>query len=133
MRSVSFPYKSYRGTQCPIVTVGLQGPLGWINAEAYVDSGAFISIFTLNEAAGLGLDYLKGQETFVTVGDGGLIPVYVHNLLMQVGPSVISANVGFSPRLGVGFNLLGRQDLFMNFDVTFSDSRKMVYFQKLSR
>ncbi|MBI4523167.1 MAG: hypothetical protein HY695_05060 [Deltaproteobacteria bacterium] len=132
MRSISFPYKAYRGFPCPIVTIGIKGPLGWIRAEAYVDTGAFVLIFTLNEAAGLGVDYRKGKETFVTVGDGGLIPVYVHRLPLQIGPIVFKASIGFSPRLGVGFNLLGRQDIFNRFDVTFRDAKKQVSFQPIS-
>ena len=131
MRPISFPYKVYRGIPCPIVTVSLKGPLGWIRVEAYVDSGAFVSIFSLHEAAGLGLDYRTGKETFVTVGDGGLIPVYVHRLLVQLGSVKLYTAIGFSPRLGVGFNLLGRQDLFAHFDVTFSDSRRRVIFKPL--
>jgi hypothetical protein len=132
VRPISFPYKAYRGFPCPIVSIGINGPLGWIRAEAYVDTGAFVSIFTLNEAAGLGVDYCKGKETFVTVGDGGLIPVYLHRLPLQIGPIVFNASIGFSPRLGVGFNLLGRQDIFTRFDVTFRDSKKQVTFRPTS-
>ncbi len=96
-----------------------------------MDSGAFVSIFSLNEAAGLGLDYLKGKETFVTVGDGGLIPVYVHRLRVQIGSIAFNAAIGFSPRLGVGFNLLGRRDIFTRFDVTFRDARQLVSFRPI--
>jgi hypothetical protein len=35
--------------------------------------------------------------------------------------------------LGVGFDLLGRQDVFTRFDVTFSDSKKRVTFRPLSK
>ena len=132
MRPITFPYKIYRGRPCPIVTLGMQGPLGWLYAEAYVDSGAFVSIFTLNEATGLGLDYTKGKETLVTVGDGGLIPVFVHRLTTQIGSKVFQASIGFSPKLGVGFNLLGRQDVFTHFDVTFSDTKKVITFRPIS-
>jgi hypothetical protein len=129
VRSITFAYKTYRGVPCPIVRIGIKGPEGWIKAEAYVDSGAFVSIFSLNEAAGLGVNFLKGNETSVTVGDGGSIPVYVHRLPVQIGAIVLPVSIGFSPRLGVGFNLLGRQDIFQHFDVTFSDARHQVIFQ----
>lgn len=132
MRLVTFPYKTYRGTTCPIISVGIKGPAGWIQAEAYVDTGASVSIFSMNEALGLGLDYHRGKETLVTVGDGGLIPVYVQRLPIQIGTVVFPAAVGFSPRLGVGFNLLGRQDIFARFDVTFSDTRKHILFRPVS-
>ncbi len=106
--------------------------LNILSVRIYVDTGAFVSIFTLNEAAGLGLNYHKGKETFVTVGDGGLIPVYLHRLPVQIGPIVFNASIGFSPRLGVGFNLLGRQDIFTCFDVTFRDAKKLVTFRPIS-
>ena len=112
-----------------MVTIGLQGPNGWIHAEAYVDSGAFVFIFTLNEATGLGVDYRTGKETFVTVGDGGSIPVYLHRVPAQIGSARFHATIGFSPKLGVGFNLLGRQDIFTHFDITFSDTTRRVIFR----
>ena len=55
MRGITFPYKTYRGILCPIVSVGLKGSFGWIDTEAYVDSGAFLSIYSLHESSGLGL------------------------------------------------------------------------------
>ncbi len=128
MRLITFPYKTYRGIPCPIVSMGLKGPGGWIRAEAYVDSGAFVSIFSPQEAAGLDLNYRQGEKTLITVGNGNLIPVYIHRLPVQIGSIKLRAAIGFSPGLGVGFNLLGRQDIFSHFDVTFSDSRKTVSF-----
>lgn len=133
MRPITFPHKTYRGIPCPIVSLGLKGPSGWIQAEAYVDSGAFLSIFSFHEVDGLGLDYRRGKSIFVTVGDGGSIPVYVHRLSIQLGPVVRHASIGFSPKLGVGFNLLGRQDIFTHFDVTFSDATRTVTFRPRSR
>jgi hypothetical protein len=103
--------------------------LGWIRAEAYIDSGAFVSIFSSHEMEGLGLDYRNGKETLVTVGDGGLIPVYLFQLPTQIGPVRLNATIGFSPRLAIGFNLLGRQDIFTSFDITFSEAKQLVTFR----
>ena len=128
MRPITFPYKTYRDLLCPIILLGLHGPHGWKRTEAYVDSGASVSIFTVNEAKRLGIRYETGAERFMTVGDGSLIPVYLHDLPIQIGNRRLSAAIGFSPRLGVGFNLLGRQDIFSHFDVTFSDIRKRLIF-----
>jgi len=95
----------------------------------YVDSGASVSILAEGEARLLGLDLRRGQLTYSIVGDGSSIPVYVHRLPVHIGPCRLIAHVGFSPRLGVGFNLLGRQDIFTRFDVTFSDSRQRITFK----
>lgn len=63
MRPLTFPYKIYKGTPCPIISVELFGLKQSIRSEAYVDSGAFYSIFSVNEAHGLDIDYLKGIKT----------------------------------------------------------------------
>jgi len=131
VRPITFSYKTYGGLPCPIIPLGLHGPNGWKQTEAYVDSGAFVSIFTVTEAKRIGVPYETGKERFVTVGDGSLIPVYLHQLPIQIGGHRLIATLGFSPRLGVGFNLLGRQDIFTHFDVTFSDARNRVTFRPL--
>lgn len=129
MRTITFPYRTYRILPCPIVPLGLQGPNGWMKTEAYVDSGAFISVFTVADAQRIGLRYQTGEEAVIRIGDGTRLPVYVHQLPIQLGNQRFNAAIGFSPRLGVGFNLLGRQGIFTHFDVTFSDTRQRVAFQ----
>ena len=129
MRPIGFPYKTYRGLACPVIPLALHGPHGWKHTEAYVDSGASVSICTVGDAKRLGMEYETGAERFMTVGDGSLIPVYLHHLPIQIGAQRLNATMGFSPRLGVGFHLLGRQDIFAHFDVTFSDARRLVIFK----
>ena len=129
MCTVTFPYVSLHGRHpLPIVPVELKGPSGWKEMLAYVDSGASFSIFATDEAERLGLDYADGEELMITVGDGSSIPVYLHRLPARISDIRLRATVGFSPRLGVGFNLLGRRDFFRRFDVTFSDRRRVVVF-----
>ena len=129
MRSVIFPYTLYKGRFAPIIPVQLYGPRGWVPIWTYVDSGASFSILATASAERLGLRMDRGSPTNVVVGDGGLIPVYIHRLPIRIGPFELTAHVGFSPRLGVGFDLLGRQDIFTRFDVTFSDSRHRISFK----
>jgi len=129
MRPITFPYISLHGKcPAPIILLELKGPLGWKEMIAYVDSGASFSIFSINEASRLGIEYTSGKELMVTVGDGSFIPVYLHRLSVKISHISFKATIGFSPRLGVGFNLLGRKDIFEQFDVTFSDSRRTVAF-----
>lgn len=128
MPSISFPYKIYKGFACPIITFELKGHNNWIGIDAYVDSGASFTILSIQEANRLRIDYEKGKQTFITVGDGSLIPVYLHMMPVKIGNIVFKAAIGFSPRLGVGFNLIGRKDIFSYFDITFSDSKKTISF-----
>lgn len=128
MRSLEFPYSKYKGLKTPIIRFQVKGMKDWVNVWAYVDSGASFSIFSTQEAERLGIDIKKCRETKVTVGDGSLIPVYLKRLKLKFGTKEVSVLIGFSPRLGVGFNLLGRQGVFERFDVTFSDSKEIVIF-----
>ena len=127
-RAVVFPYKVYRNFPCPIIPLGLYHAGQWFQTEAYVDSGASISIFSPLEAHRIGLDFTRGRKIFSTVGDGNAIPVYLHRLATKIGKSRLQATIGFSRQLGVGFNLLGRKDFFNRFDILFSDSRRTISF-----
>jgi hypothetical protein len=128
MKPIKFSYKIYKGFPCPIVSFQVQTKTGWKGVDAYVDSGASVSVFSLQDAARLDISYKKGKIIYNTVGDGSLIPVYLHKLPVKIGNVSLKATIGFSPRLGVGFNLLGRKDIFSRFDVLFSDRAKTVSF-----
>jgi hypothetical protein len=47
---------------------------------------------------------------------------------MRIGDVELFVEVGFSEKLGIGFNLLGRKDVFEKFRVCFSDSKKILSF-----
>jgi hypothetical protein len=128
MDKIVFPYKSYRGFFCPIIPFEIHGAHGWLTTEAYVDSGAFCTILFAREAVGLGINYRKVKPVYVTVGDGSLMPVFYHILPIKIGAISLRATIGFSDRLGVGFNLIGRRDIFWRFDINFSDSAKAITF-----
>ena len=125
MKEYVFKYKKYRGRFHPIIPIFLfsRTPI-WL--EAYVDSGASLSIFSHRDE--LGIDLEKGDLVYVTVGDGGSIPVYVHDMEIGIGEERVNAGIGFSKRLGIGFNIIGRRDIFDIFDVCFSDKKKEVRF-----
>jgi hypothetical protein len=64
----------------------------------------------------------------IVVGDGSFIPASFLKLPMRIGELELEAEVGFSEKLGVGFNLLGRKDVFNAFRVCFSDAKNVVSF-----
>ena len=115
----------------PIIPLKLRGKEGWLDLEAYIDSGASVSIFNIDRAEILGIDYKKGKKTKLTVGDGGLIEVFVHNLNVNVANSRFIAEIGFSKQLGVAFNLLGRRSFFEHFRICFDDKNRFVELSKL--
>jgi hypothetical protein len=64
----------------------------------------------------------------MTVGDGKSIPVYFHTLPIIIGNVSFNAIIGFSEKLGVGFNLLGRRSVFEKFVVVFDDIKRQITF-----
>jgi hypothetical protein len=69
------------------------------------------------------------RRVFVQVGDGSLIPVFLHELPLRIGGNQFTAAVWFSARLGGPFNLLGRDRVFDHFRICFHEKRKVVSFQ----
>ncbi len=62
MRSVIFRYKLFRNIPCPIISFAIKGPKKWFGAEAYVDSGAFITILAFKDAFRVGINPEKGKK-----------------------------------------------------------------------
>jgi len=98
-----------------------------MRSEAYLDSGAFYSIFKMGVATELGLDLSKAKERMFVVADGSFIPARLIKLPLEIGGRRKIAEVAFSDRLNIGFNLLGRKDVFESFDeVIFRERRKEI-------
>ena len=131
MSVVEFTYTKYRDMMVPMIPIKLKGREQWFEFWAFVDSGATYSIFASKEAEGLGIEIRRGKRTMVVVGDGSYIPVYLFKIAVTIGEIEFMAEIGFSERLGVGFNLLGRRDFFDIFRVCFSDSQEKITFEKL--
>jgi len=132
MSVVTYHYKVFKTLQVPIITLAISYGDAWHPVEAYVDSGATYSVFTSQVADRLGLSYRTGQRKFVQVGDGAFIPVYLHDLEIQLGRHRLVAALGFSEKLGIRFNLLGRTGIFDYFKVCFDEKRFIVTFSPYS-
>ena len=123
-----FPYIKLRGRYLPVIPLKIKGEVGWIIYNAFVDSGAGYSIFQSDVAEDLNLKLEEGRREYVTVGDGSLIIVYIHRLEIQIGDEVFEAGIGFSKQLGIGFNIIGRKDIFEKFKICFDEREKVVEF-----
>ena len=117
----------------PIIPVKLEGVNGWLEFEAYIDSGASFSIFHADRAELLGIDYKKGTTVYPVVGDGGLLEVYLHNVSVILADEKFSAVIGFSKHLGSGFNLLGRKSFFDLFRICFDDINHIVDLNRIKK
>ena len=115
-----------KGIFAPIINLEIWTDGRWLEVDAYVDSGATYSIFHTDVAAILGINYSNGRKLMIRVGDGKLIPVYLHKLPVKFAGYKFAAVIGFSANLGVGFNLLGRVDFFDRFRICFNDKEKII-------
>lgn len=128
MPAIEFSYTRHKGYLLPIVPLSINSDKIW----AFVDSGATFSMLTVDEAVRIGIDWRSGRRQMIVVGDGSYIPTYIHELPVQIGGTQITVLIGFSERLGVGFNLLGRSGVFNQFEVCFNDHTRKVTFQPIA-
>jgi predicted aspartyl protease len=113
----------------PMITIGVRIGRIWYPVEVYVDSGAAYTVLHARIADGIGFDYRTGRRIYLQVGDGSFIPVYLHDLEIQLGTGRFIGEVGFSEKLSVGFNLLGRRSIFNRFKICFHESRGVLTFE----
>ena len=111
------PYRPWRGTFLPLVAVEVEG-IGVL--DAIVDSGASCSLFSARVADELGL-VLESGESKRFGGVGGSILAYRHDLPVRVMGQVMTLKVFFSREFHPSVNLLGRDNFFMHFLVTFDE------------
>jgi hypothetical protein len=127
MSLIEFPYTSHKGYLLPIIPIKILNEKIW----AYVDSGAMFSIFHVQAARRLGITIQEGRLQMIVVGDGSYIPIYLHDLTLRLGEYEVTAPNGFSERLRVGFNILGRKGIFDQFLVCFNDHARKITFQRI--
>jgi hypothetical protein len=127
MPLIEFPYTFHKGYLMPIILITILDHRVWV----FVDSGATFTILSTDDAYRIGIDWESGMQQMIVVGDGSFIPVYFHNIPLQIGDWQLAAPIGFSEHLGVGFNILGRKGIFDQFQVCFNDHIRMVTFQKI--
>ena len=128
MPVIEFPYTLHKGYLMPIIPITIQKHKVWV----YVDSGATFSMISAAEAGDMGINWQTGRRQMVVVGDGSYIPTFIHDLPVQIGGMQITVPIGFSERLGVGFNLLGRTGVFSLFEVCFNDHARKVTLEPIA-
>lgn len=114
---------NWQGRFLPMVPVYI--PKVDFSVEALVDSGANISIFHPDLAFRLKLKINKGEPIDLT-GVGGQIKAYIHPLELEIGSLSFVAKVAFSEEFKVSLNILGRQDVFEQFRITFDEKKRQV-------
>ncbi len=130
MRSLIFPYIKLGTLYLPIVPVTLFSRSSSFKTEAYVDSGAFYSIFRSEMLENLQLRKEQGNLKMLRAADGKLLQARLFRLPIELGDVRIRTLIAFSDELHIGFNLLGRQTVFNAFDeVAFNERKRNVVFR----
>lgn len=123
-----FPYID----QEPIIFLGIQTKFNkWLRVQAYVDSGASISVFGADIAKYLGLNLTTGTPEYLIIGDGSKMKVYIHKIKVKFLDSLFEAKISFSDNFGISTNLLGQRSFFDNFTFCFQTwSHRLEVFPK---
>ena len=133
MSIVTYPYKRWKGWRVPIITFGIRYRDKWFPVNAYVDSGATYSVFRARTATQIGLDYRTGKRQYIQGAGGHFLLIYLHDLELQIGQHRLVAPIGFSEKLGLNFNLLGRSEIFSHFKVCFDEKHYITTFTPHSK
>lgn len=123
---MKLPYLLWKGKHCPIIEVEVSDKDRKIRTLAYVDTGATYSVFHSDFCEELGLRLRSGSRIDITVGDGGIIPVYLHKLVISIENLKITGEIGFSDRLGTGINILGREGVLDKYMVCFDGKNREI-------
>jgi len=119
---VEVPYSRIRGLDFPLVPITLDNR---IKTLALIDSGATFAIFKSEVAEALGIKIKKGKK--LSIGSvSGSIPVYLHKVPVEVAGHGFVCKIGFSEVHVASINILGRDNFFKEFVVSFDDRNRRI-------
>lgn len=124
-----FQYLRKGSQYYPLIDIELTGPKGTLTVKALLDSGASLSIFRSEIANYLAIPIKKGKGLYFQ-GIKGRIRGYLHRVPVRLNSESFDCKIAFSPELKVSFNLLGRDNFFLPFLITFNERNKKVIIEK---
>jgi len=129
MTKYEFSYLRKGSQYYPLIDIELTGPERSLTVKALVDSGASLSVFRPEIANYLTIPIKKGKGLYFQ-GIKGKIRGYLHRIPIRVNSEKFDCNIAFSPELKISFNLLGRNNFFFPFLITFNEKSKNVLIEK---
>jgi len=123
MTELYFPYKhiqteTFGEVTIPVAKILLQGKQEETAIDVIVDTGAVISIFPKSLCDILGLDFEKGQQSYVKTATGENIPIRIHKLKIRINDHKFQARAAFSTIENVPY-ILGRLDILDKIEIKF--------------
>ena len=112
----------------PLIEIVLIGPNERLKMLALLDSGADYSLFNLEVAERLGIRRETSEKVELQGVVGEPFLGYLHRVPVQVADKVFTCNIVFS---SVKTTLLGRNNFFLPFLVTFNEKEQKVSLKEL--
>lgn len=122
-----FSYLELKGQHFPVADVELRGQKTSLVVKTLVDSGATYSIFREEIAETLGIVIERGRPVYLE-GVGGRILGYLHRIPVMVGKKRFMGKIVFSREFRVSVNIMGRDNFFRHFWITFKESSRKLEF-----
>lgn len=121
----SFAYFQRGAQYYPAIDITVTGKKDELTVKALIDSGASFSVFRPEIAEQIGIAVEKGKPMYLE-GIGGRILGYLHRIRAAVGRKRFMCSIVFSREFTVSFNLLGRDNFFSQFRITFDEKKRIV-------
>lgn len=115
-----FPYLKKGRQSFPVIDVELKGRRRSLVIKTLVDSGATYSIFRSEIADYLGIKIEKGKPIYLEKLSGRILG-YIHRIPVRVLDKDFYGKIIFLRELDISFNLLGRNNFFKYFRITFDE------------
>lgn len=113
----------------PLIEVELFGPKETLSVKALIDSGASCSLFRPEIANFLGIPVNSGRKLYFQ-GIKGKIIGYLHQIPMRLDHKKFDCYIAFSNELDVSFNILGRNNFFLLFLITFNEKNQKILIEE---
>jgi len=127
-----FSYSKRNSQWFPTIDIIIGGPKRTDAFKALVDSGASYSVFRAEVAERLGVKIEKGKPVYLT-GIGGRILGYLHNLRVSVNEKSFNCKIVFSKEYTVSLNILGRENFFQPFLISFWEKARKLILKDIDR
>lgn len=126
---LKLPYLKREGKSYPIIPVLLINKDKFILTEALLDSGANTSVFHAEIAEQLGIEFKAGKKIYLG-GIGGRILAYLHPVSIKINEIRFVCKIAFTEEMPVSLNILGRENFFEKFLISFDEIKKEITLQK---
>lgn len=120
---IIFPYGKIRGYLYPMIDLTLKVRRNSLKIKALLDSGASFSVLRAEIAEYFDIDIEQGKKVYLE-GISGRILGYIHYVYIIIGEKKFRSKVVFTREITIDINLVGRDNFFKHFLITFDENNK---------